>query len=498
MNKAPYYFSLVTAALNRFSEIMQPNNALKDGCLTARVVGEFSAGKTRLLSELLKDDIPPALFPVSSIERQTKLQLEITYGETAELSLIEREEDYDEAIELQKLTVFPSRDELSDNFLPETHRLRLSIPEQRLILPNGDGWGDEKIPMRLFLIDTPGWNSGEDDIAEREASQVMTGYHNLGLVYVSDANRLDGNVNQQHLKDFLEVLQSADFLQQAHLLFVVTHCPSKDQERLKTRATNHVLNLWQELGYDKESLSLYVMCVDFAEFETEQRAAFREEFWRNLLAPLGEPQPIPDPWINAIHHWPKEWDIRPKLQQAWQQINHAKATLSLAMTEGQFVKGMNMSRLLGLSAEQVQEKVMNTWLKQLKIDSKEDVAAAFSYQISLEKQHPLSEWWKNYWQARMQDTLVASQRFMIAFEKSVGTINPKTEDLQQHFAEQLEVLYQQALESLDSSFTRLVETAQCLVSETALEKVIATLLTLSLLESRYNQHYNNALQGASL
>ena len=87
---------------------------------------------------------------------------------------------------------------------------------------------------------------------------------------------------------------------------------------------------------------------------------------------------------------------------------------------------------------------------------------------------------------------------MIAFEQAVGTINPKTEDLQQHFAEQLEVLYQQALESFDSSFTRLVETAQSLVNEAALEKVVATLLTLSLLESRYNEHYNNALQGVSL
>lgn len=498
MNKAPYYFSLVTAAINRFADAMQTNNTLKDGCLTARVVGEFSAGKTRLLSELLKDDIPPALFPVSSIERQTKLQLEITYGETAELSLVEREKDYDEAIELQKLTIFPSRDELSNDYLPETHRLRLSIPEQRLILPNGDGWSDEKIPMRLFLIDTPGWNSGEDDIAEREASQILTGYHNLGLVYVSHASRLDGLVNQQHLQNFLEVLQGADFLGQAHLLFVVTHCPSKDQERLKTRAKNHVFNLWQELGYDKESLSLHVMCVDFAEFEAEQCAAFREEFWRNLLAPLGEPQPIPDPWINAIHHWPKEWDIRPKLQEVWRHLNKAKTILSLAMIDGQFVKGMNMSRLLGLSAVQVQEKVMNTWLKQLQIDSKESIAAAFTYSCSLQKEHPLEFWWKNYWQARIQDTLMPSQKFMVAFEEAITTINPKTEDLQQHFSESLQLLYEQAIESFDSSFTRLVETAQSLVNEVALEKVVATLLTLSLLESRYNQHYNNALQGVSL
>lgn len=157
-----------------------------------------------------------------------------------------------------------------------------------------------------------------------------------------------------------------------------------------------------------------------------------------------------------------------------------------------------MSRLLGLSAVQVQEKVMNTWLKQLQIDSKESIAAAFTYSCSLQKEHPLEFWWKNYWQARIQDTLMASQKFMVAFEEAITTINPKTEDLQQHFSESLQLLYEQAIESFDSSFTRLVETAQSLVNEVALEKVVATLLTLSLLESRYNQHYNNALQGVSL
>lgn len=68
-------------ALRALAERLSRPAAPPDGLLSARVIGEFSAGKTRLLRELLGEVIPPALFPVSSLERQTRLPLEITYGE---------------------------------------------------------------------------------------------------------------------------------------------------------------------------------------------------------------------------------------------------------------------------------------------------------------------------------------------------------------------------------------------------------------------------------
>ena len=77
MSKTTNYTPITVAALQSFAKKMEKETQLKDGCLTARIVGEFSAGKTRLLKELLNEVIPADLFPVSSIERQTKLQLEI-------------------------------------------------------------------------------------------------------------------------------------------------------------------------------------------------------------------------------------------------------------------------------------------------------------------------------------------------------------------------------------------------------------------------------------
>ena len=55
MSKITNYTPITVAALHSFAKKMDKETQLKDGCLTARVVGEFSAGKTRLLKELLKE-----------------------------------------------------------------------------------------------------------------------------------------------------------------------------------------------------------------------------------------------------------------------------------------------------------------------------------------------------------------------------------------------------------------------------------------------------------
>ncbi len=499
MSKTTNYTPITVAALQSFAKKMEKETQLKDGCLTARIVGEFSAGKTRLLKELLNEVIPADLFPVSSIERQTKLQLEMTYGEQAELTVIEREADYSEAKVLKKLSKFPHREDKDcQDYQPEKHRLRLSVPEPRFILPEGDGYSEEKVPMRLFLIDTPGWNSGEDDIAESDASDIMAGHHNLGLVYVTDASRLDGKTNQQRLTDFLEVLQDADFLSEAHLVFVVTHCPPQEQVKLRKRAESHVLALWKDLGNEEDKLTLHVLCVDFGQMNKEQHEQFKKDFWQYLLAPLGTQKTPLNPWVSQIHHWPKEWDIRPRLSDIQTRLHKAKQFLERACIEQEFVKGMNMYRLLGLNAAEIQKRIKDVWLRQIGEQSFESISVAFKLHISLPSEHPLADWWKSYLQAKLNELLKPSQDFLIAFEKSLVAVNPQTEDLQKHFTAHLALPYKQALANFDSSFTRLIDTAQLLVNETAPEKAVATLLTLSLLESRYTEHYHYAQQGISV
>ncbi len=474
--------------MQSFTEHMQANTQLADGFLTARVVGEFSAGKTRLLRELLGELIPEPLFPISSLERQTRLQLEITYGETPELTLIQREFDYSPSKQIKTLGHFPARNELAE-LDPWQHRLRLSINEPRLILQDGDGYSDDKSPKRLFLIDTPGWNSGDDELAEQDAASILTGFHNLALVYVSQAARLDGATNAEHLRDFLSTLADAEFLEQAKLLLIITRCPAPEARHLQTRTRKLVMQIWEELGREECELELDILAIDFEQATATELQGFRDCFWNCLLAPLNpSTQHTPrDPWITYLSRWPAAWDLRPHLHEAAHLLDRAASLLNRASHGGEFVVGMNMYRLMGLGKEELCEKVMSTWLRQLKADH----AQLCDWSLStLPENHPLQEWWHGYWHAELEKVLEPVRILFQTATKAIEQLSVETTDLQQHMQSWLATPYRQALSALDSSFTRLVHTAKALCTEPSTEKLIATLLTLSLLQSRYEDYYS--------
>lgn len=467
---------------------MKRTTALSDGVLTARVIGEFSAGKTRLLRELLGELIPPALFPVSSLERQTRLQLEITHGEMPGLTLIEREQDYHPAVTLKTLTNFPERDALTD-YNPLLHRLRLALPEPRLILSAGDGFSKGASPKRLFLIDTPGWNSGDDVLAESDATQIMAGYHNLALVYVTDVTRLDGATNAERLLEFLEALANADFLEEPTLLFIVTHCPAQEANHQKNRARKLVLAQWEKLDRAPDKLNLNLFCVDFGSMKKQALQTFRDDFWQALLLPLGQKDKVADPWVSALRQWPKAWDVCPLVGHTQQMLAQARQLLERARKGDEFVGGMNIHRLRGLDTKGMVQKVRDTWLYQLGC-SATDLASFMSKALQdLPADHPLSAWWQHYWLANTRQALEPVKAFFKQAEQAIGELTPKTEDLPAHFDAKLAPAYKQALAALDNSFTALVETAQQVINEPLAEKVVATLMTLSLLQARYADDY---------
>lgn len=472
-------------SLQNFADRMQTAAALTDGFLTARVVGEFSAGKTRLLRELFGALIPEALFPISSLERQTRLQLEITYGEHPGLTLIEREADYKPAQILETLAHFPERDELTGHD-PLMHRLRLSVSEPRLILDKGDGYSDDPRPKRLFLIDTPGWNSGDDALAEGDAGTILTGYHNLALVYVCQASRLDGVLNADRLREFLEALADADFLDQPRLLFVLTHCPAQDAERFRKRARDLVLRLWAELDREEAELGLDVFPVEFHQMAAPALQAFRDDFWASLLAPLKQTTPVGDPWVTAIRRWPAEWDIGSRVAAAEEILTRARALLERSRQGDEFIVGMNMYRLMGLDSAEMHKKLRATWRRQLGSEFVD--LDAWSPGV-LPDEHPLADWWRSYWVLNFQNALQAAGNFFRQAEKAIDELTPGTEDLQAYLLAKLSHPHAEALAVLDSSFTALVKTAQALVDEPAIEKRVATLFSLSLLQARYEDYY---------
>lgn len=474
-----------------FSASVMNTPPVQDGVLTARFVGEFSAGKTRLLRELFGDQIPQALFPISSLERQTRLPLEITCGDSPALTLIQREHDYSPAITLEAFDHFPERNELT-HLDPMLHRLRLTINEPRLILPNGDGYGDDKSPKRLFVIDTPGWNSGDDEIAELNAASLMTGFHNLALVYVSQAARLDGATNADHLKDFMSALAEAyddvRFLGRAKLLMVITACPDMDAVHLKKRAQDLAYRLWEELDRVADELELDVFCIDFQDLPSDNLQRFRDQFWNQLLAPLGHSAAPLDanPWAVTLKSWPAEWDISPGLLESAELLERGKLLLDKARLGGEFVAGMNMYRLMDLKAPQLREKVLKTWLRQLAADT----ATLEDWNVpTLAPGHPLAQWWLHYWQKEMEQLIGPVRNFFATAQHTINRLAHDTEDLQQHLDQQLAAPYEVAKSALTGSFACLVQSLPALCKEHGVENRIATLLSLSLLQSRYEDYY---------
>lgn len=491
-------------ALASFARHMSARTALKDGVLTARVVGEFSAGKTRLLRELFSSVLPTALFPVSSLERQTRLQLEITHGDAPQLTLIERAADYDDASECRVWSEFPERAAL-EAFDPMRHRLRLALPEPRLILASGDGYSDDDSAKRLFLIDTPGWNSGDDALAESDASTLMAGYHNLSLVYVTQATRLDGAINAQRLAEFLAAFEDADFLERHSLVFVVTHCSAEEAEAMQVRAQKLVLTQWAALGRDRDELVLTVLCVDFGGLSETRRHAFRDAFWRALLAPLDERakrknlptdahQPA-DLWARAVRQGVSEWDVPAALHQTQTLIDTARKLLATVLKNGEFIAGMNHYRLIGLDRQAAQIRLRQAWWRQVGcasalLDSLANLPARPP------QNHPLSVWWADYWTTAVMATLTPTQTFFATMDRTLDGVDANTEGMQEIFKAALSVPHQAAVAALDSSFTRMVETAREHLTTLPAERFTATLLSLSLLEARYRDHYQQAQESA--
>jgi hypothetical protein len=471
--------------VRRFAECMSTPVALPDSVLTVRVIGEFSAGKTRFLRELLAPCIPEALLPISSLERQTRLPLEITYGPQAELLLVERPHDAREGKELDRYAHFPKRAEVSA-FDPMRYRLRLAIPEPRLILRKGDGYGDGA--KRLALIDMPGWNSGDDDLAESDANTLMTGHWNLALGYVCQASRLDGEKNQDRLAAFLEALAAADFIGDRYsLLFIITQCPPEDRSRLEALARSRVLQAWSELGEDPETLDLLVLGAEFSSMAPSELQRFRHSCWQHLLAPLQDDEEQPQhPWLPAVQEWRDEWAIRPRLLRTQQMLEKAGEMLARVRKSGDFLAGMNMYRLIGMGSEERYAKLQAAWLRQLGA-SVQDTYLQFDA-LDLPPDHPLYAWWTGYWMPQLDATLVPVRQFFAGADLALHELRADTPDLQHYLRSRLTGAFATAVSQMSNGFIRLVDTTRLLAGEAAPEKVVATLLTLSLLHVR-SEHY---------
>lgn len=488
-NFAKAYF-----ALNVFASHMSKIHNISDGLLTARVIGEFSAGKTRFLRELLGDSIPPSLYPVSSLERQTRLPLEITYGPVPELTVVQRPNDYDineKTVVLQTLSEFPDR-EATMNFDPMKHRLRLALPEDRFILSEGDGFSDDKSAKRLFLIDMPGWNSGDDLLAEGDPSQIMAGFHNLALVYVVSALRLDGLKNSERLQHFLRAFSEADFVGEPHLIVIITHCSANEVETLQEKVRRQVNAMWAELGEDS-GLQMDLYGIDFEKTDASALKDFRDSFWRSLLSPLRQPASVGShlhPWVHPLRNWPESWRLEKPIIQSQALLSGAREVLGVAKSDDGYLPGMNMTKLSGLSQADMHARLSRAWSRQIGSTIAATQPSLCAMVPELDANHPLSVWWRECWLPQMKQALGCVDVFLHDMAVALRQVTPQTENLNQFLASRLDASHEKAKLATRSSFTQISDSLVELPKDVLPEQFLATLLHLNLIQMRYQDHVN--------
>ena len=253
-----------------------------------RVVGAFSAGKSRLISAMLAPFVERDFHPVSSEDRQTALPLKVTYGDEVSLEACDAQ-----GASLKSLKHFPDRSELEGHPTWSSLCLKAPIPhlltqDQRFNLAGtseASAQGTEA--LCVSLIDTPGWNSGElaadqVEVATQEAPAV---------IFVTTSRLLDGRKEREEVLELLERLTDtiADRylnVETVNVFFVVTRSgahPTQAERGRSTAERAREFYQWVQDEFSSVSLCYHTpYLIDFEEMPHEEVKAQCEDLWRQL------------------------------------------------------------------------------------------------------------------------------------------------------------------------------------------------------------------------
>ncbi len=473
---------LVKKAIQSFSDNMLEK--IVDEIAVVHIIGAFSAGKSRLVRELLRPHkIAHALLPISSQDRQSALPLEITYAESPRLLRISG--DKNETL----LSEFPARKE-QQAFDISSHYLRLELPEPQLLLGNVSLCSADEGIKRLVLKDMPGWNSGDSFVADNPLANGLVGADNISLVYVVRANGVDSQDDLIRLKAIFEAVESGDafFYNGFHLVVVVTRCDESDEHQaIKNRMTERLQQLAEEVDIE-DDFTLTVLCVEFGkEQDLINNDLFLNDFWQAAFSPIAEEKKTATAtdWATRLQHWSEEWFIQAKLSTSLQLIKDAKKFIAVFKKQDQFVANMNNTRLLGLSEQKRRLKVQGAWLKQIGQWQQPDIQ-----QLQLPDNHPLKLWWSNYWLAQLHALINPVNYLVQQMETAIQQLPIEVPDLQNYFHNSVENSYLQATEALQSHFYCVCEALEPIQHDSNQAKVVATLLSLSTLDAKYTDYYH--------
>ena len=162
--------------------------------------------------------------------------------------------------------------------------------------------------------------------------------------------------------------------------------------------------------------------------------------------------------------------------------------LQAASQEENYLAGMNMTKLSGLSTPNIRERLQEVWSRQMRNTAVELNKPLHQNIPLLDEKHPLAAWWKMYWIPNLQIALQPIEKFLSSVSSTINKLTPDTPDLHKHLRQKLDPAYFKALQSTDSSFTLIIDILEKLPKTTPPEETLATLLKLSLLQMRYQDH----------
>jgi hypothetical protein len=158
--------------------------------------------------------------------------------------------------------------------------------------------------------------------------------------------------------------------------------------------------------------------------------------------------------------------------------------------EGRYLAGMNMTRLIGLDGAARTARLRQAWYRQL--GAPPGTIGAIP---NLPDEHPIAPWWREYWQCRVEQVGGAYDELVAAMDDALGELPEATSDLEEYLASRIDTAYIRTTAMFDGSFAKLCEAAKQMDSRSE-EQLVATLLSLSILESRYADYYDYARRNA--
>gem|GEM_PF-2593618 len=460
-----------------------------DTSITVRIVGEFSAGKTRLLRELLTGLAPDRLLPVSRLARETLVPLEVTYGERVGLWQIQRESDFDtEPQHIREWDHFPTREELkAANGDLSGQRLRLTIPKTELLLNRNPTSEEQSNSLhRVYLIDTPGWNAGEI------LPDTFFGDDIMASVYVVAASRIDAADNHQELVRFLEELyDQSTFVDRENLMVYVTHWRIDANEQPSTRPwqqafEDRIMQAADVAGFD-DTLLQPVHYLDFDRMDASAKRQFQIEFWNRLRQGMTDAQPKP----MSIQDQIDQWDIYPQLLALSDQVSQGRRFLQ-GFADQDLTPGLNMTRLnvypQASWAERIQ-KAMTTALPAL------DCLTTPVSMSPLAEGHPLAGWWNNVLSPRLIAGFNALRQCCLALIDAANQVTETDDDLNQALKAAVWPIYLETADQFrwcDSLFPSALQAA--MNNRVKLCRIVATLLAITIGQAEIEQFLKNSVR----